>query len=152
MTQRRHWRKTSQRYLSGDPIQARRTSWMYRLQKKARKHKALVAVGSTASVLLLVMAIYGCSAKSGSIQREKKRRGRFGQQIKEIESLMRDFASCSAAQHVAGKEDAFDRQWPRSNRKMQRERAEGPAHYALGKGHLVLRDFEAAQRELQYAV
>lgn len=138
-----------QRFLEGEPIHARRSSLLYRLKKKAQKHRGLVAVGATATVLLLILGGYGLRSQMRAAQREVVARS-FGQQMKEIESLMR-------ISHLARLHDT------RPEKKLIRNKmsaiehedlggtAEGPKQYALGKGHLVLRELQPAREHLQRA-
>src|SRR6185369_17417743 len=48
-----------QRYLEGEPVQARRATFRYRVRKKIKKHKALVGL---ASMALLSMVVFGGAA------------------------------------------------------------------------------------------
>src|SRR6185295_19433904 len=75
------------RYLDGEPIQARKTSLSYRLRKKARKHRKLVAAAGAASVAFLVLAGWSVVAQLRSQQRTRLA-AVFGQEVKGIESRM----------------------------------------------------------------
>src|SRR5678816_4352288 len=69
------------RYLDGEPIMARKASLGYRLLKKAKKHKKLVAVSAVAIMAFLVLA--GWSIRAQLLSQEQTRlAGVFGQEVK----------------------------------------------------------------------
>lgn len=140
-----------QRYLEGDPIQARRTTLSYRLMKKARKHRALVTVSTIA--LIAIMVLTGMWLQSRfRLVREAETAQRLGQEVKEIEAIAR-----------------YSRMLPRHNTdpevaaimaritKIQQELAQagslgrGPANYAIGSGYLALHQNENARLYLERA-
>jgi tetratricopeptide (TPR) repeat protein len=59
-------------YLSGDPIAARPVSIRYRLLRKAKNHKALIATGTVASVVLVAGMVAGGLALKASKRREAR--------------------------------------------------------------------------------
>jgi serine/threonine-protein kinase len=138
-------------YLDGDPIRARRTTLTYRLLKKARKHRKLVAAGTVAALLFVVLAVASVRAQLQARERTRLA-GVFGQEVKGIESLMRIV-------HILPEHDIT----PEKRRIRERMRsveeqiariggvAEGPGHYALGRGHLALGEYEEARTELERA-
>ena len=138
-----------QRYLDGDPILARRTSISYRLVKKARKNRALVASLSLAVALLLLLAGATVRARWAAARQEELGR-HLGQEIKEIESLMR--IAHLLPLHDTRAERALVRKKMASIEKDHLDgEGRGPAAYALGKGHLALGDEGAARRYLERA-
>ncbi|MEX1308807.1 MAG: protein kinase [Candidatus Sulfomarinibacteraceae bacterium] len=141
-----------QRYLSGEPIQARRASLFYKIGKKVRKHKVLTAVGLAA---LSVMA--SLVALSVRAEIEGRRRAavaqHFVEQAKEIEGMARVAAMMPLhdrsleRQAILARMDAIRDEMNRVG-----EFAAGPGHYALGRGHLILQNLDEARRHLLQAV
>ena len=139
------------RFLSGDPVLARPTGLWYRLQRRARKHKQLVAVGAAA--LLAVLVALGVAIKS---RHDAGRRERLARQFTEamgrIESATR--YSALSPPHDVRRDLAAVRD---QMKQLQREMAEagsianGPGHYALGLGYWTLDDTEQAREHLQMA-
>jgi serine/threonine-protein kinase len=139
------------RYLDGEPIHARRTSLGYRIVKKARKHWKLVA--SAAAVASGFLILGALSLRAQLLAQERARlAGLFGQEVKAIESQMR--IAHMAPEHDIGNEKAAVRE--RMDRiaaqvgRMGRL-AQAPGHYALGRGHLALKDYDKAREHLERA-
>ncbi|EYF08353.1 protein kinase domain-containing protein [Chondromyces apiculatus] len=152
-----------QRYLDGDPVRARRASFLYVAWSKARKHRivlslslaALVALGAAGAVLM----------RSRISAAEQVRRAEevaalaqeIGQDVKEMELFMRyayalplhDTTREKAVIH-ARLED-LERRIAASGERLG-ALAEGPGHYALGRGFLALGAIEEAVRHLELAL
>jgi serine/threonine-protein kinase len=146
------------RYMDGDPILGRRPSLRYRLWRHARKHRALVTVSGISLASILILAAWGARSwlEARHTQRQSEARARLaegiGQQVKEIEWFLR-------ISYVLPLHD------PQPEQQLVRERmsviaaqehdlgayGEGIIHYALGRGHLMLREFEEANAELTRA-
>jgi len=137
------------RYLDGEPIQARRADWTYRWGKVIRKHRVSAVVIATS--ILVVGGIGGYALRSVWRVREEAVLARvFSQELQVMETTMqkayllplhdlrpeistvRDRMDCLQARII-------DEGSP----------AEGPGHYALGKGHLVLKQYPEALRNLR---
>jgi len=139
------------RYLNGDPIEARRTTWLYRLRLKAAKHRMAMSVAAVSLVLLAALAVWGGVVTWRSTQRARLAQS-FGQQVERIEALAR-------YSHMAPLHDV------RPDRARIRERMErieqqmasvgrigfGPGHFALGRGHMTTEAWGAAQKHLDMA-
>src|SRR6185436_5460189 len=139
------------RYLDGEPIQARKTSLSYRLLKKARKHRRLVAAGAVATFAFLVLAATSVRAQLRAQQRARLA-GVFGQEVKAIESRMR--IAHLAPEHDIRPEKAAIRQRMKvieAQVKSLGSVAAGPGHYALGRGHLALQEEDLARENLERA-
>lgn len=136
-----------QRYLDGEAIQARRSSLAYRMRKKARKHRGLVAVSAIALILVLVLGGVSLKTQMAAAKREELAQ-RFGQQIKEIESIMR-IAHLVPLHDTRTEKELIRRKMNAIEKEDLGEVGRGPASYALGKGHLVLYEFEAARQHLE---
>ncbi|HJV23838.1 MAG TPA: protein kinase [Holophagaceae bacterium] len=139
------------RFLAGDPVQARPTGFWYRAQRKARKHKQLTAVGAAA--LLVVFVALGVAVKA---RRDAGRRERLAQQFTDsmarIESLAR-YSALSPAHDIRPDLQAVRDQMARLRTDMAAAGAlaDGPGHYALGWGYWTLDDGEQAREHLQMA-
>lgn len=139
------------RYLAGDPVQARPTGFWYRLQRRARKHKQLTAVIAGAAVLVLAFAAVALKAR-----RDAGRRERLAQQFTEamarIESMAR-YSALSPPHDIRPDLRAVRDQMTELEGAMARagDLARGPGHYALGQGHWTLDDPEQARNHLQMA-
>ncbi|MCY0996223.1 protein kinase [Myxococcus sp. MISCRS1] len=139
-----------ERYLSGEPVRAHRGA-SYQLRKRLRKHWRRVAVA--AAMLLVVASALGqvALARHEASVRERLAR-RFTEQVERIEALAR--YSALAPLHDT-----------REDQRRLRERmevlaaeidtggpsAQGPGHYALGRGALALGDLAQARRSLESA-
>jgi len=140
------------RFLSGEPIQARRASLIYKASKKIRKHKVLTAVGIAAVAVIAILVAL-------SIRTEIKGRRRaavaqhFVEQAKEIESMVRVAAMMPLhdrsleRQTILNRMEAIELEMAEVG-----EIASGPGHYALGRGHLTLQNLDDAEIHLRKAV
>ena len=139
------------RFLEGEPVQARPTGLWYRLQRKLRKHKQLAAVGTAASLVVLVAL--GAAIKT---RRDAGRRERLAQQFTEAMGRIESMARYSALSPLH--DIRPDLQEVRTHLSHLQEDmrhagtiADGPGHYALGRGYWTLDDWEKAQEHLQMA-
>ncbi len=140
-----------QRYLDGEPVQARPTGLLYRLRMKAVKHKVGVAVGAVALVLLAAAVGWGVWTRWTTAKKATLAQA-FGQQVERIEALAR-------YSHTVPLHDI------RQDRERIRERmaqikktmaaagavAEGPGQYALGRGYMALSSLGVARTHLEMA-
>jgi serine/threonine-protein kinase len=139
------------RFLDGEPVMARRASTRYRLAKKLRKHRSLVVVAGAALVAAGSLGLVSYRERRDAAERARLAQ-QLGQEVAQMESGLR-------YGHLAPLHDT------RSERERMRARmkdlaarmarlgaiAEGPAHYALGRGHLALREWDAARADLEAA-
>jgi serine/threonine-protein kinase len=143
------------RYLDGEPILARRPGLLYRLRRRAAKHRLLVQV--SAASLLLILGLAGVSLRNGLLVRRERQQAserarlaqRIGQEVKDIEWFLR--AAYAAPLHDTTREVELVRE------RMARiaapaaplaSESQAAVHYALGRGHLALHDLDPAHREL----
>jgi len=140
-----------QRFLDGVPVKARRASFGYVLLKTVRRHKARVALGAA---LLAAAGALGAgwlgerraAAERSAISRE------LGEDVKEMELFLRHA-------HVMPLHDIErEREVVRQRLRGIEQRmlalgpaAEGPGHYALGRGLLALDEPEEALSHLRRA-
>ena len=148
-----------QRFVSGEPILARKASLIYVVYKRAQKHSAMVAVSMLC--LLSVMALLAVFVRGRILAaRERSRAERqsafsqqLGRDITQMELFMR--AAYLLPAHdirrerrvVQAQMDKISAQLPGLEIALR-----GPAHYALGRGHYVLNEYDAAQKQLEEAL
>jgi hypothetical protein len=137
-----------QRYLDAEPISARRPTIAYRLRKKARKHRAAVVVGVAAAVLLAGLGAWTLQQRAAAGRRERLAR-RFGQEIREIESVMR-IGHLLPLHDTRVEREIVKQRMAAIERDLPAD-ALGPAAYALGQGSLALGDTIGARRQLERA-
>ncbi|MCP3166248.1 serine/threonine-protein kinase [Myxococcus qinghaiensis] len=139
------------RYLDGEPILARRPGLVARWLRRARKHRALVAVSAVSLVSVLVVSALGVRSWSQSEGRARLAE-HLGQQVKDVEWLMR--AALMAPLHDTRPEQRLVRE-----RMLQLSstphalgaHGESLVHYARGRGHLAMGELEQAREELTRA-
>lgn len=139
------------RFLDGEPINARPTGWVYRAGKRLRKNKALAMVSAAAAAALLVVG--GASLKAQWEARERAELAqRFGQRVGSLESSLR--YEVLLPRHDVTPHKRKLRQELESLRAEMESLgpvAEGPGNYALGKIHLALHQVEPAREHLEEA-
>ena len=147
------------RFLTGEPILARKASLFYIAYKRAQKHKAVVAV--SALCLLSVIALLLVFVRARMVaQRERQRTDRqaqlaqqLGQDITQMELFMR--AAYMLPIHDIRREQAVVRarmQKLSTLQNSQETELRGPAYYALGRGHQVLQEYAEARVQLEHAL
>jgi serine/threonine-protein kinase len=140
-----------ERFLDGEPIQARRATLRYLALNKARKHKALVAVSTTALVAILVLLGMGLRAEIAA-KKQARIAEQLGQDVKGLEQFLR--YAYTLPLHDVEREKAVIRRRMRGFEVAKArlgELGEGPGEYALGRGHLALHEYEAAREHLERA-
>jgi serine/threonine-protein kinase len=146
------------RYLDGQPIVARRASLWHRLRLRARRQRALTVVSACSLALVATLAVLGAQAWLTS-RRERARSAerarlaeRLGQDVNEIEWLL------SSAQQLPLHDTTPERERIRARmRKIASTQhdlgalGDAAIHSALGRGHLVLHDWQKAEDDLARA-
>ncbi|WP_438034637.1 protein kinase domain-containing protein [Sorangium sp. So ce204] len=152
-----------ERYLEGEPIDARPMGIGYRALKRARKHRLAVAAAAVALVVLALSGAVALRAKlAAARQAELAARVAslaegFGQDVKEMELFMR-YAYALPLHEVSREKEVIRARLGEIDRKMQGMRettgdlVEGPGRYALGRGHLALHEPEEALAHLEAAL
>ena len=139
------------RFLSGEPVVARPTGFWYRVQRKVRKHRQLAVVGGLA--LLAVLVSTGMALKT---RRDADRRERLAQRFTEamvrIESMAR-YSALSPLHDIRPDLKTVQAHMVQLQEDMSQAGAlaNGPGHYALGRGYWTLDDDEQAREHLQMA-
>ena len=139
-----------QRWLDGEPVEARRASVLYRLRKRVARHPRVAVAGALAVVLIVALAGTALRARWEAATRAEAAR-RFGTAAKEMEALLR--AGELAPAHDTRAERAAVRA---AMRRIESETAvmgegRGAGLHALGRGALALGESGKALRHLQAA-
>ncbi|MDC3955321.1 serine/threonine-protein kinase [Polyangium jinanense] len=140
-----------QRFLDGDPVEARRQSLGYVLWKRARRHKGKVALASVALVVAAVLV--------GAWIRERQRAAHqatlsreIGESVKEMEFFLRN--AYGLPLHDVDRERRIVRERLLTIASWMDTAVEisvGPGHYALGCGYLALQEHAEALAHLKQA-
>lgn len=138
-----------QRFLDGGQVQAKRPPLTYVLRQKAKRHKALVAVGTVGLCIAMVLGgLWLRSAQHAAKQAELARE--LGEDVKYVELFLR--SAYGMPVHDIKREQQVVRVRLDNIRKRMAEAGrigEGPGHYALGRGHLALHEYAEAQTQLE---
>jgi eukaryotic-like serine/threonine-protein kinase len=140
-----------QRFLDGDPVAARRGALGYALVKRARRHKAKVALAAAVLVAALVVAgVWARGRRLAAAQATLSRE--LGESVKEMELFLR--AAHALPLHDVERERGVVRaRLGEIEARMAAagEAGLGPGHYALGRGLLALQEPDAALAHLERA-
>ena len=139
------------RFLAGEPVQARSTGLLYRLRKQARRHRVAVSVGAVALVLVASALGWAGLTRQQAAQRELLAR-HFTERVERIEAMAR-YSALSRLHDVRADRAAIRQSMEALEAEIRQggSRAEGPGHYALGRGHLALGDRARAREHLEAA-
>ncbi|HEX7810105.1 MAG TPA: hypothetical protein VF608_15325, partial [Thermoanaerobaculia bacterium] len=139
------------RYLDGEPIEARRTTFLYRWAMRARKHPTIATLLAIASVAVLASIAWAVTTSVQSSNRQQAAQ-RFGQEIERMEAIAR--YSAMLPLHDVQRE----RRWIRDRiaridgeMKSMSKTSRGPAQYAIGRGYLALHDWTRSREHLELA-
>ncbi len=139
------------RYLGGDPIDARPASITYRVRRKLLKHKWPTILVAAASIVILVLIGLWLKTKWSASQRAVIAQ-ELGQQVEKIESTL-DYAHLLPIHNISREKNKVREQIRAIETKMEKlgELGAGPGHYALGRGYLALQDYVKANDHLEKA-
>ncbi|MCY1082518.1 serine/threonine-protein kinase [Archangium lansingense] len=139
------------RFLSGEPVQARSNRAWYRLRKKLHKHRLVASVAAVAAVLVLLALGQAGMARRETAVRERLAR-RFTESVERIEALAR-YSDLSHLHDTRADQRAIRARMAALEAEIQEagEQAVGPGHYALGRGFLALGDEARARESLESA-
>ena len=139
------------RYLDGDPIEARPIGPIRRLAKRARKHRALVAVLGAALAAILILAGVAVHTRLQA-DRQAQLAQQFGGDASDIEWIMR-VAHMADFHDIRPERETVRAKMADIEARMGDAGALGaaPGHYALGRGHLALGEYEQARGHLEIA-
>jgi predicted Ser/Thr protein kinase len=140
------------RFLAGEPVQARPTGLWYRLRKKARKHRVVVSIAAVALLavtLALGLALY---TRRQATWREELAR-RFTEKVEHIEALAR-YSGLSPLHDTRDDQKVIREHMARLEAEIRQAGgplAAGPGNYALARGYLALSDEARARQHLEAA-
>jgi tRNA A-37 threonylcarbamoyl transferase component Bud32 len=138
-----------QRFLEGEPILARRATFAYWAIKKAKRNKLLIAVSAVALAGITALGVVGLRSKYIAAEQAEFAQ-RLGQELKEMELFMRQ--AYALPLHDIRQEKAVVRERMEAlSEEATRGYRQGPIEYALGRGHLVLDENEAALKSFTRA-
>ncbi len=139
------------RYLEGDPVQARKPTLAYRIGKKVRKHKVMVAV-STISLLIALSAIAIGLYSWWRTNKQVRIMQEFSQQVEAMDWIMR-VAHMSPLHNIQVEKNQIRERMKSIETKMKDAGSLGfgPGNYALGKGSMTLGNYEKAKGYLEKA-
>jgi eukaryotic-like serine/threonine-protein kinase len=141
-----------QRFLDGDPIQAKRASFGYVVLKKVKKHKVAASFGAV--LLCATLGVSGAWVRAGRQAAERARLAQaLGEDVKEMELFLRN-AYSMPLHDVERERDVVRGRLAEIAGRMAvaGEVGEGPGHYALGRGALALGDPAGAREQLEKAI
>ncbi len=140
------------RFLAGEPVQARPTGLWYRLRKKARKHRVVVSIASVA-LLAVTLALGSALYTHQQATRREELARRFTEQVEHIEALAR-YSGLSPL-HDTGADQkeirAHMAEMEAEIRQAGGPLAAGSGNYALARGYLALGDEKRARQHLEEA-
>jgi predicted Ser/Thr protein kinase/cytochrome c-type biogenesis protein CcmH/NrfG len=140
------------RFLAGEPVQARPTGLWYRLRKKARKHRLVVGIAAVALLAVTLALGWALYTHQQATRREELTR-RFTEQVEHIEALAR-YSGLSPLHDTRDDKQVIREQMARLEEEIREaggSLAEGPGNYALARGYLALGDEAKAQQYLESA-
>ena len=146
------------RYIDGEPILGRRPSLLYRLRRRARRNRVLVGVSAVSLASILVLAVLGVSSWQEARHERQQAQGRallaeqLGQQAKGLEWFLR-LAHALPLHDTTREQQLVRERMERIAVQPHQLGAHGEAiiHYALGRGHLAMYEFEQASEQLELA-
>lgn len=139
------------RYLAGEPVRARRVTWLGRTVRLARKHSLVTALLSMAAVAVLAAGLLAIASQVGA-RRQAHLAQQLGQRTERINSIMR--LARLLPHHELTQEIMEVRNELHGIRELIRGRsgtARAIGHHALGRGHLGIWEYEQAREELTRA-
>jgi len=138
------------RFLAGEPIQARAGLW-YRLRRRARKYRAVLAAGAAALLVVSVAAGWVAVTRRDAALREQLAR-RFTERVESIEARAR-YAALAPLHDIRKDRAALRASMAELEEEIRKggARAVGPGQYALGRGYLALDEHGKALQALRAA-
>jgi serine/threonine-protein kinase len=135
-----------------EPIKAKPASRARVLLKKARRHWPIVLL--CGGLLLSGLVTLGVWIRAGILaQRREVLAEELGKTVIKIELFLR-YAIAMPAHDMAPEKAVIQEQMRFLERTLARgdKNSAGPAHYALGRGHLGMKSYSAAQTNLELAI
>jgi serine/threonine-protein kinase len=139
------------RFLAGEPILARPVGPLGRIWRWAKRRPTLAATGAAGLLIALLLLGWNGHIRSTSRARERAAQ-RFGLEIRDAEHLLR-IERMMPIHDIRPAEARLRKRMDTIRSEMGHlgRSAQGPGLYALGRGHLALRDYPEAARHLEAA-
>ena len=139
------------RFLAGETVLARRAGLIYRTHRRFMRHKALAVTGTVAFVLVLMALGVALKTRLDAGRRERLAQ-HFMESMARIESMAR-YSALSPLHDIRQDLSAVRVHMAQLQEDMKQAGAlaNGPGHYALGRGFWTLDDVEKAREHLQMA-
>ncbi|WP_224369073.1 serine/threonine-protein kinase [Hyalangium versicolor] len=139
------------RFLVGEPVQARSLGLAYRLRKQARRHRVAVSVGAVALVLVACALGWAAFTRQQTAERERLAR-RFTERVESIEARAR-YSALSRLHDVRADRAELRQSMEALEQEIRQagDSARGPGSYALGRGELALGNKARAREQLEAA-
>jgi serine/threonine-protein kinase len=138
-------------FLRGEPIHARPLPLATRLARRVKKHRALATLAAAALVAVAALGGIVLRERLQSLARERLAL-RMGDEARQIESFMRIANMLPLHDTTDERAQVRARMASIATEMARAGRAgEGPGHYALGRGHLALKEYDVARADLERA-
>lgn len=139
------------RFLDGEPVLARGADPVYRFRKWVSRNRLLATVAAVAVVACLGLAAMGLAAFYRASTQTRLAQA-FQREVGRMEAILRG-ARSMPPHPLTAEQDRVRERMHEIRRTMAQEGdpAAGPGGFALGRGHLLLGDPEAALEDLQNA-
>lgn len=140
-----------QRYLDGDPINARPATFTYRIKRKLVKHKWSAMVAGVASLVIIILLVLWLQAQHTAARRAEVAQ-QLGQEVEKIDSTIY-YAHLLPLHDISAEKRIIRERIGRIKVKMKEvgDVAYGPGHYAMGRGYIALQEFDKARNHLEKA-
>ncbi|MBI4912441.1 MAG: protein kinase [Acidobacteria bacterium] len=147
----RELRDDLQRFLDGEPVEARRQNTLRRLWARAKRNRALSLVVGGATLLVLLLGIFALWTWRRGLERTLWAQ-RFGQQVREMDGTLRN-AHLFPLHDLRPEKSEVRSRLDRIRELVKRggPAGVGPGNLALGQGLLMLGEPEAARGALAAA-
>ncbi|HVK70332.1 MAG TPA: serine/threonine-protein kinase, partial [Polyangium sp.] len=136
------------RFLDGEPVLARRAGALYRLRRKARKHRRLVALSTVALAAVLVALGWGVVTRRQASERERLAR-RYTALVEHLEAMAR-YSALAPMHDIRADRHRIREGMAELEAEVQGAgpATAGPGYHALGRGFLALDDDTRARQNL----
>ncbi len=140
-----------QRYLSGEPIHAKPSTFIYRISKKAKRNKPTVAILGLAFLLVCIFGWIGIQSNF-TARRQITVAQQFGEDINQVESMMR-IARMRPLHDISIEQEKARNRIEQIGHQAKKlgSAAFAPGEYAMGKGYFVLQEYDKARQHLEMA-
>lgn len=141
-----------ERFLNGDPVKARKSTFFYYLYKKIKKNKLIYMTSFFAFIVVLAFSLMWAQERISSIRKAKIMQ-KFGEDIKEVESIMRYSHLLPLHNNFKEKETVLKKVREIEERmKKIGKYGQGAGNYALGRAYYSLGDTKKAYYFYQEAL